>query len=355
MSLVKNNFGDQLCFNCKNPNACWCEDRERGEEICSGCGMVNENPIFDETYEKRTFSDSTTDHRRCEAMDDIFGKIISQTIIGGGKNHLNRLNQQIQSGSQKSVEQNVQMCFKRIRDYCSVLGYSKIVENNAKATCAKFYEELVKEKTDSPKRTKTIGEKKMNALVLAIITLSGSNTNVRTIALETDVDETMIRKKQKLLRKVLQKYPAMLGMIEGESQVHNYIQSFADSMNCEYGLERYAKAIATKVQSYFEGKRPSTIASACIVIATERFPKEKGIYSLESLSTISDLTANTITTTSDDIKTVLINLAKSEAEARFKIPVSLSVQVKKLGGGKRLELSERESPFDSNKRLKIKE
>jgi transcription initiation factor TFIIIB Brf1 subunit/transcription initiation factor TFIIB len=291
-------------------------------------------------------------------MDDVFGQIISRTIIGGGKNQLNRLNHQMQSGTQKSVEQNLQMCFTRIRDYCSVLGYTKIVENNAKATCAKFYEELVKEKTDSPKRTKTVGEKKINALVLAILTLSGSNTNVRSIALETDVDETMIRKKQKSLKKVLQKYPAMLGIIEGESQVHNYIQNFADLMNCEYNLERYAKAIATKVQPYFEGKRPSTIASACIVIAVERFPEQNGTYSLESLSTISDLTSNTITTTSDDIKAVLIKLAKMEAALRFKAPSRLEIPSRMpmiQNNGKRVENGDQETDPIQTKRLKIKE
>jgi transcription initiation factor TFIIIB Brf1 subunit/transcription initiation factor TFIIB len=87
--------------------------------------------------------------------------------------------------------------------------------------------------------------------------------------------------------------------------------------NCK--VEKLANYLIERVESYMEGKRPTTLASACIYMAMLKYPQQQSkLCTLENLALVSDLAESTIISTLEEVKQILLNINKTQDETPAK-------------------------------------
>jgi len=308
LSTQQNNQGDLLCANCQNVEAYWYVEESRGDYVCSGCGLCGDIRISSEGPDKRTFADSSSDHCHTEALDKYLGIVAAKTSIGSkgrthsGNSKLANLHQQVQSGAYRSKETNLQTCLVRIREFVCQLESIGSVRNQAETICYQFYKENTK--------NKSVGEKKIDALALACIFLGSCKmalgVSSRTLALLTNVSESSINELITMIRKTLQPKQVVVGFTQSKA----FIPQFCVTLLCKARIQTCALFIDDKISLHFDGRRSSTIAAACVLLACKRFPDEVGDFTLEDLALCADVSVETIEKTVDEILETLYLLKK---------------------------------------------
>jgi transcription initiation factor TFIIIB Brf1 subunit/transcription initiation factor TFIIB len=299
----KNNQGDPLCVNCQDPTAIYYDDRERGHFTCS-CGCCLDELYVDDS--ERHYADSSVDKRRGDYTNPHYTYV---TQIGNGRNTLNSIHQNMILGDEKSVDKNLQRGITRLTDYSLLMANieGRIIKES-KNMCSLFFKQYQKD------RTKTIGEKNIDPLVLAIVYIvcakNGTGDTIRMLSLISNIPESKIRKQCKIVKSTLSMYPQLIR----QTSAKDFTRNFCSSLQCDPIIENFSNYIIDQVEQYFEGKRPSTLAAACIYSASIRYPKNVGsIFSLNSLSLFSDMAESTIMSTYEEVTKIIIDLSSKNS------------------------------------------
>lgn len=315
---LRNYQGDELCANCRNPRSYWLEDHGRGEYICNGCGLVREDRMIDHSLERRNFSDGP-DNSRGYSVDPYMGSIDTVTIIGHGRGKLQQINDRLKSTTVHALEKHLSVGFNRIKNLCLLLELNGAVKDEAK----KLYSTFVKTHIDGKK--KSIGEKNIDALVLAIIYVAGRKNrigkNIATLVQEVSdecvVTESDVQTYFSLLNKTLPQHP----MLASISKPHEFATKYCHKFETNFFVEKLSYRILDKirdpsvsalgVEHDYEGKKPSTLASAAVYFASEKLRLEgkeigpQGPITLSALSVLSNVAESTITATMEKFKNTL--------------------------------------------------
>lgn len=323
---MRNIHGDLVCPNCEDPNASWLTDQERGNYICNGCGMVHEDRIMDESLERRNFADGPN-HMRGFYVDPLLGFSDTRTVIGNGRGKMQRIHNNLKNAVTQTFEKNLKMGLSRIQDVCTTLSFNDAVKNDAR----QFYSDFVKKYGQD--RKKAIGERNIDALVLAIIYVVGRKhrlgKNIADISLETyegyRVSESEIQKYVSLINVTLPNHP----ILNTISKPHEYVTKYCRDFNADFVLEKIAYRILDKItqphlselgrEHDYEGKKPSTLAAAAVyfsavkLVGDGREDKLGDGVNLEDLCVVSGVAKSTIDSTVE----------------KFKITLRLLVQIQK--------------------------
>lgn len=334
---LRNHQGDELCANCKNPRSYWLEDHGRGEYICNGCGLVREDRMIDHSLERRNFSDGP-DNSRGYSVDPYMGSIDTVTVIGHGRGKLQQINDRLKSSSALALEKNLSVGFNRIKNLCLLLELNGAVKDEAK----KLYSTFVKVHIDGKK--KSIGEKNIDALVLAIIYVAGRKNrvgkNIATLVQEVSdecvVTESDVQTYFSLLNKTLPQHP----MLASISKPHEFATKYCNKLKTNFFVEKLSYRILDKIRDPsvsalggehdYEGKKPSTLAAAAVYFASEKLRHEgkeissQGPIALSELSVLSNVAESTITSTMEKFKNTLRLLVQQSNGPRL-----LQAQTKK--------------------------
>jgi len=260
------------------------EDMKTGDIVCTLCGRVAHEKVIDMGSEWRNFGEGE-DKSRAESVDDINDKLATNITIGRAEEKfhasMSKLHQHITGNEQKSLTQ----------------ASGKIAELGAQlslpATVLKTSKQLYKE-FDSKKKKKVRGSN-TDAFIIAVIYIACKQNQLsrtfKELARETDVPEIEIRKMYKLLTKHLGSGCGTATPVASS----DLVLRICSKLKLQDPVICLAQQIAKNVAVKLEGKSPSSIAAASILMAV----REKGVTGctendIASWATISPSTVKNI-------------------------------------------------------------
>ena len=277
--------GGDVCPNCGSQS--FLEDPVRGDTICSTCGVCLPEQMMMEAPDRRTFFGdlkSRDQHFRVDPFLDLAGcsTIISDRTL----NRLSRVAEnRLQSGGESIAQRNLFNGFGRISSFGVMFELPKVVADTAKHLLFEFSKRSAVPAIDSSDEKKG---KRVNygseSFALSVCYLAMEKhfcgKPIREVAAVSGIEEEILRKCLRKLRKVI---PDLLRMDEsqssdGISNIQAFIESIVQQLQVGIAVENLAVEIAQRAMDdlYEElgGKRPSTIAAACVYLAGKQLDVE---------------------------------------------------------------------------------
>lgn len=254
-----------VCRNCGKDDF-----REgRGEYVCQGCGLC-EGQVIAEAEERRTFSDSSIDHRRTNGpteIEEFLGTSLGTTWIDGRSKQgklLQRSLQQIQPSTHTSLQKDAMAGFKHFEGIAASMKVSPQVI----ATAKNYFIQFVK-------NPKSNGKKGIRSreFALAILFHAGKRhglaQSVRDLTCMggSNVIEKKLRGYIKLIYKVI---PNVVKCI---TKPDDFLTQFCSDLGLPFKIEVMAREVVnSQLSTLFEktGMRSSTIASVAVFLACEK-------------------------------------------------------------------------------------
>jgi len=270
-----------ICPFCKAING-FVEDTKSGDIVCTECGLVLSERIIDLGSEWRNFSESDKDRSRAFQVDEFIGELstdISRTTFGSNKHggelgKMPRVQNRMALGPQS---RNLVSAFEKIAHLSEVLNFPQNIKNRAKSLYKQFEE----------KRTRTMRGNKKEAVIAAILYMACKEEQVprtfKELSKETGIKEKEIRK---FYRSLTQLLPKTEGLSTAVSPV-DLVNRFCSKLNLSHEIVTAASSVAEKVIPLLEGKSPSSIAAASILLVTKLSDQkrlEKDIADAASIS-----------------------------------------------------------------------
>jgi transcription initiation factor TFIIB len=238
------------------------EDIKTGDIICTLCGRVAHEKMIDLGSEWRNFGgDGGGENKsRAESVDDINDKLSTNIQISKQADRTNaamsKLHQQISGNEQKSLTQ----ASTKIAEFGAQMNLPNTVMKSAK----KIYKDF-----ETKKKGKIRGSNSDPFIVAVIYIACKENSLSRTfkdLARETDIKEIEIRRMYKALTK-------HLGNGCGSRSIpvapQDLVIRICSMLNLKEKVIYLAQQIAKNAASRLEGKSPSSIAAASILMAVK--------------------------------------------------------------------------------------
>jgi len=281
---------EEMCPDCKNPNGEFMEDFANGDMICRDCGLVVGDRIVDVRSEWRNFADSGDDPSRASRVNDWLPSGGLATEIaklptgpngqnngqgGGGKMSQWQRRIQLSQG-----DQNLLSGFDKITHIAEILVLPQKIKNKAKELYSSF----------ESKRNKSMRCKK-DSIVAAIIYMACKEEGVprtfKEISKETEISEKEIRKYYRALNKILPKGT-------GRTSASDLVNRFCSKLKLSNEIMNLATDIANKAAAFLEGKSPSSIAAASILLATKLQGEKRWEKDIAAAASISPTTIRNV-------------------------------------------------------------
>jgi len=235
------------------------EDIKTGDIVCSLCGRVAHEKMMDLGSEWRNFGDSGEDKSRAESVDAITDKLATNIKTSKDqRDHaaMSKLHQQISGNEQKALTQ----ASTKITEFGARMNLPNTVLKSAK----KIYKDF-----ETKKKGKIRGSNSDPFIVAVIYIACKENSLSRTfkdLARETDIKEIEIRRMYKALTK-------HLGNGCGSRSIpvapQDLVIRICSMLNLKEKVIYLAQQIAKNAASRLEGKSPSSIAAASILMAVK--------------------------------------------------------------------------------------
>ena len=250
-----------FCPNCAS--SCFVEDHSRGDTICSNCGLCLPELMMAEAPDRRTFLGDAKDHNQHFRVDPFFDLAGYSTVIP--ERRLNRLQHRLQLCGASMQQRNLVSGFAHISAFGAMFELPKVVTDTAKQMLFEFSKRIdgVNFGSDS------------FALSVCYLALEKHlcGKPIREVAAVSGIEEKSLRKCLKMLRKTI---PHLLVIQSGcssaeISKIQAFVQNIVQQLQLAISVENLAMEIAKRAlnERYeeFGGKRPSTIAAACVHLA----------------------------------------------------------------------------------------
>jgi transcription initiation factor TFIIB len=262
--------GRDACQNCGSNS--FIEDHVRGDTICSTCGLCLPELMMAEAPDRRTFFGDCKDRNQHFTVDPFFDLAGYSTIIHDRS--LNRLQNRL-LGGESITQRHLVSGFDHINSFGVMLELPKVVTDSAKQILFEF--------------SKRIGATKgvnfgSDGFALSVCYLAMGKhfcgKPIREVAAVSGIEEGNLRKCLKKLRKAI---PQLLRVDEGLCSdgilnIQAFIQSIVQQLQLGIAVENSAVELAKRALSdLYEkigGKRPSTIAAACVYLAGKQLNVE---------------------------------------------------------------------------------
>lgn len=241
-----------------------------GEEVCGNCGLVFEERVIDETYEKRNFSKNETsigeNNSRVGAPEKPENSYGTKINIKTNNNKIIKTN---------SIEV-LSSCERGFNEISNFLGSKEISQMMIEQT-KKIFDEFIKVQKIKGHNLKYI----IAAMYFRACRDSNMPKSFKDIAEILGLEERKIKKSYNFLRKVITSNvsPEIL-----EKAVINYIKTFCEECLLDKKFEKLACDIATNINNsnILEGRSTQTIAGFSVFIANKIIPSSK--ISIEKIS-----------------------------------------------------------------------
>lgn len=254
------------------------EDHKSGDCICS-CGIIVDSRIIDPGQEWRDFSDSDKDASRIGKVNPYVKDLsttIAPTFVDGQKSKMPKWQSRMLSNS----DRNIINAFERLEHLAGLLNLNESIKSKAK--------EIYKEFED--KRTKSTRYKK-DPIIVSVLAMACKEENVprsfKELARETQLFEKDIRKEYKNLTD-------LLGRAATRTSAPDLVSRFCSKLNLEFKIEHDAIEVATKAGEFVEGKSPSSIAAASILIVSKLSNSRRHEKDIAEAATISATTIRNV-------------------------------------------------------------
>jgi transcription initiation factor TFIIB len=296
-----------FCPNCGSCSSGFLEDPVRGDTICSECGVCLPEQMMMEAPDRRTFFGDLKSRDQHFRVDPFLALAGCSTIISDRT--LNRLSRvaenRLQSGGESIAQRNLVNGFGHISSFGVMFELPKVVTDTAKHLLFEFSKRSAVPTIDSSDEKKG---KRVNcgseSFVLSVCYLAMEKhlcgKPIREVAAVSGIEEENLRKCLRKLRKVI---PDLLRSDErqssdGISNIQAFIQSIVQQLQVGISVENLAVEIAQRAMAdlYEElgGKRPSTIAAACVYLAGKQLNVEMDAEDIAVCAAVSKARMMTI-------------------------------------------------------------
>jgi transcription initiation factor TFIIB len=236
------------------------EDIKTGDIVCTLCGRVAQEKVIDMGAEWRNFGESGENKSRVEGVDDINDKLTTniQTSKQAERNNaaLSKLHQQISGNEQKALTQ----ASSKIQEFGAQMNLPNTVLKSAK----KIYKDF------ETKKKRKIRGSNSDPFIVAVLYIAckenGLSRTFKELARETDIKEIEVRRMYQALAKHLGKDCGRNTPVAPSDLVIR----ICSHLNLKSNSVTYlAQQIAKNVASRLEGKSPSSIAAASVLMAVK--------------------------------------------------------------------------------------
>ena len=247
----------EICSRCKSKDSI-ITDYENGELVCNQCGLVYEERLIVDEYEKRTFADDNGDnqiHRVGPPEKTFFGNEYGTNLLirDKGKTKV------IKTDSKPTkIEKN----FIRIDKLLSSYDGTGLIRKEIKG----IYEKLAKKMN--------MQGRNLNLIFIGIYFYVCRQLNmaksIKEIALQFNVTERVIKRAINSIKKYVDpsKEDDNNEIIEIEK---NYVRTFIGKNDKAYEVKKLAYKIIKNINKneLLEGKSPKTVSGLSLLIAYE--------------------------------------------------------------------------------------
>ena len=246
----------EICEGCQAENTIIL-DYKNGEKVCSACGMVKEDIIISNEYEKRTFQDDEGDNqiqRVSQPTKPGNEQGANLIIIGKGKTRIIR-------GSSKcgKIEKN----FLKIQKLLSSVGISKnIIEE-------------VKILYDKVSKNMNMQGRNINHIIIGIYYYAiRKQKQAKTLREVTKIFKSQFPDlTERIVKKAFNSVKRYIAETNDENEFNdmekNYIETFINGDTEKYNNKKLAYQIIENINKsgLLEGKNPKTIAGLSLLIS----------------------------------------------------------------------------------------
>ena len=234
-----------------------------GEEVCDNCGLVYEDKIIDETYEKRNFSQENSGGNR--GTSRVGGPLKATDTLG--------TNIVFQSGNFQKLRTNTINCktskergFEEISNF---LGGKEIPQMMIEET-KKIYDEVTKDKKMKGRNMKYV----IAAMYFIACRTNGLSKSFKDIAQILSLEEKKIKKSYNFIKRIVAQ---TVLPDEFNNIVKNYIKQFCEENRVDKKVENLACEIATRINNsnVLDGRSPQTISGFSLSLAIKLIPENK--------------------------------------------------------------------------------
>jgi transcription initiation factor TFIIB len=235
------------------------EDIKTGDIVCTLCGRVAQEKMIDMGSEWRNFGDGGENKSRAEGVDDINDKLTTniQTSKQAERNNaaMSKLHQQISGNEQKALTQ----ASTKIAEFGAQMNLPNTVLKSAK----KIYKDF------ETKKKRKIRGSNSDPFIVAVLYIAckenGLSRTFKELARETDIKEIEVRRMYQALTKHLGNGCGRATPVAP----HDLVIRICSLLNLKQNVIYLAQQIAKNVASRLEGKSPSSIAAASILMAVK--------------------------------------------------------------------------------------
>ena len=247
------NRNDIICNRCKAKNSI-ITDYENGEIVCNQCGVVYEEQMIVDEYEKRTFQDESEDnqiHRVGPPLNPAYDNEC-------GTNLMIRENGKTKIIKSYSKLTKIQKNFSRIQHILSQAQVSKIMI------------EETKEVYDKISKNKNMQGRKIKDIIIGIYYYLCRKNNLAKTIKEIS---NMFNITERSIKKAFNSIKSDIVEPKDENELNNieknYIQTFLEGFTIRYNLKILTYEIIDNFNNcgILEGKSPKTIAGISLILS----------------------------------------------------------------------------------------
>ena len=257
---------DDICERCNAKNSLVL-DVPNGELVCTNCGLVAQDRIIDDTYEKRNFGSENggnkSESRISGPMKAGEGYNLGSSLVKMDKDgNAIKAKSGGSSYNQSPIERNYQ-------EINNILG-NKDIKGTIIEETKMIYSQVIKELRMKGRNFK--------AMICAMYFIASRNQKVsksfKDIAAMFNVPEAKIKKAYNHIKKVVVN---VLTVEQQNDTLETYIRDFCNNNKERYEYKNLAIKIAKNIneKGFLEGKNTKTIAGLSLFIAKK---KEKTLY-----------------------------------------------------------------------------
>ena len=249
---------EDICGRCKAKNSLVTDMRD-GELVCINCGLVAEDRIIDDTYEKRNFGAENAGNKSESRIGGPM-KAGEEYNLGSSLVKIDKDGNAIKTKSgggsydQSPIGRNYQ-------EINNMLGNKDIKPNIIEETKI-IYSQVIKELKMKGRNFK--------AMICAMYFIASRNQKVpksfKDISLMFNVGETQIKKAYNHIKKVV---VSVLTVEQQNNTLENYIRDFCNNYKEGFEYKMLAIEIAKNIngKGFLEGKNTKTIAGLSLFLA----------------------------------------------------------------------------------------
>lgn len=249
-----------ICSRCEAFDS-YVTDFKSGEIVCKNCGLVLEERIIDDTYEKRNFGSENGGNRNESRIGGPmkateFNNLGSTQVIRDKNGYMKKIRGVNNSYNQSPIDRGFEEIDK-------VLGEKGISKNLIEET---------KEIYSLVTKVKKMKGRNLKCMILAMYFCSSKNLGVsksfKEISDIFNIDEKKIKKAFNYIKNVS---GYNLSPEKLNQTVKDYIQNYKESQGEDYEFCNLASKIAVRINDscLLEGRNPKTITALSLIIASK--------------------------------------------------------------------------------------